>query len=268
VLLKALKWLPRLLFSRRTLLALGLTLLVAGASLVGLGVYNLIGDSGDTGNPFEFLKDTEIVLRQEAQHTQASPFRDLNYPSGAPNLPITNYYFQPPAGQPLDLFPQEAVVADMEMVIDSVDVRAPVIAMGLDANAVPQVPLTGYQVAWYDFSGKPGGGSNAVFSGHVTWGRKPAIFWSLKDLKVGDDIELITAGGKYVYEVFANFRVDPDDPNALKVMAPTEGDIITLITCGGRWLPNPSERFGGDYSERVIVQARLVSFSVANISGG
>ncbi len=46
-------------------------------------------------------------------------------------------------------------------------------------------------------------------------------------------------------------------------MAPADRDIIALITCGGGWLPNPSERFGGSYGERAIMQAELIVFGRA-----
>ena len=71
--------------------------------------------------------------------------------------------------------------------------------------------------------------------------------------------------------MFANFDVDPLDPESLKVMAPTPTDTITLITCGGTWIPDPSARFGGDYTTRTIVQAKLVDSNLAvpsQISGG
>ncbi len=62
--------------------------------------------------------------------------------------------------------------------------------------------------------------------------------------------------------MFANFAVDPFNPDSLKVMSPTDEDIVTLITCGGSWVPDPAERFGGNYTDRTIVQAKLVQSSV------
>lgn len=159
----------------------------------------------------------------------------------------------------------------MAIRIPAIEVDAPVITLGIDENYAPEVPDdiwakntggadAGAVVAWYNWSAPPGGSSNAVFAAHVTWDYKPAVFWELEDLKEGDTIVLINSEGKeLVYQVFANFLVDAADPDALKVMYPTEDDIITLITCGGQWLPNPSEQYGGEYINRVIVQARPVT---------
>jgi LPXTG-site transpeptidase (sortase) family protein len=127
--------------------------------------------------------------------------------------------------------------------------------LGVDGGNLPEVPRTGYEVAWYNFSAAPGTGSNAVFAGHVTWEKKRAVFWDVKALKAGDTVKLIGADGReLVYEVFANFAVEP---TAVGVMRSTSEDIATLITCGGTWVPNTGERFGGHYTDRIIVQARL-----------
>ncbi len=243
---------------RRGLVALGLVLFVSGVGLLALGLYSLVGGSG----PF---------LAKDSASSQA------DRSSGGLNLPVTVPYNRPPPGiSPTTETPQTPPVVNntppLRMVIESIGVDAAVITLGLDENSVPQVPDwtnssdAGKVVSWYDFSAKPGQGSNAVFAGHVTWNRAPAVFWQLKDVKPGDTIKLVTEEGKeLVYEVFASFAVDPNDPNSVRVMDPADQDIITLITCGGTWLPNPSEPFGGNYTHRTIVQARLLSASVGGL---
>jgi LPXTG-site transpeptidase (sortase) family protein len=213
---------------------------VIGFALLGLGIYKL-ANQGNEDTILESLRDTEIVL--DGANSGETPL-----PEEAPPEP-------PPI-----------VNADMRLTIEAIDVVAPVITQGVRSDGIPDVPITGYEVTWYNFSASPGTASNAVFSGHVTWDGKHGVFWDLKNLQKGDAIKIETKeGATYVYEVLKNFRVDPDDPKALTVMEATSESTATFITCGGIWLPNPSERFGGNYSERVIVQARLVSPSV---SGG
>jgi sortase A len=72
-------------------------------------------------------------------------------------------------------------------------------------------------------------------------------FFDLNKLEEGDPVYITDANGtKYTYEVFKEFVVDPTD---LSVTEPIEGkNIVTLQTCT---LP--------DYSQRLIVQAELVS---------
>ena len=229
---------------RGLFLGLGAALLAAGATLLGIG---LIGYFDDDNAP-EASSGTDALISIE----------DVE------NLPVSIAYYNP---QPTAPTPEPtAVTVPLRLVIESLGVDAPVGVYTLDADGVPEVPVAddaGEVVAWYDFSSRPGAGSNAVFAGHVTWNRAPAVFGNLDDLQAGDVVSLVSDDGReYTYEVFANFAVDPYDTESLKVMAPTETDTITLITCGGTWIPDPSERFGGDYTTRTIVQAKLVQSSV------
>lgn len=186
------------------------------------------------------------------------------------NLPAALPYNQPQADVPT---PELIPSPPLRLVIDGISVDAPVETYGLDEDGVPVVPVgddAGDIVAWYDFSSPPGMGSNSVFAAHVTWNKAPAVFWEIKKLKAGETLVLATQDGReFTYEVFANFPVDPDDPASLKVMAPTETDTVTLITCGGTWVPDASERFGGEYTDRTVVQAKLVQPAVsASAAGG
>ena len=66
-----------------------------------------------------------------------------------------------------------------------------------------QAPDNAYDVAWYNFSARPGFGGNVVFAGHVDYIRVgPAVFWNLKDLEPGDLIRVQLADGtEYKYAV-------------------------------------------------------------------
>ena len=72
-------------------------------------------------------------------------------------------------------------------------------------------------------------------------------FWDLDNVDVGDKILVTDAlGRRYVYKVFKDFIVDPDD---VFVTRPMKGrNILTLQTCT---LP--------DYSRRLIIQAERIS---------
>ncbi len=228
---------------RRLTLGLGVALLAAGVTLLSIG---LIGYFDDTSSAPEASSVTDSLTRFDVPYL----------PAAIPDDP------QPAAPSP----EAPAVTVPLRLMIDRLGVDAPVDVYKLDADGVPEVPVAedaAEVVAWYDFSSKPGDGSNAVFAGHITWSQAPAVFANLDDLEAGDVVRLVSDDGReYTYEVFANFAVDPYDTESLKVMAPTETDTITLITCGGTWIPDPSEQFGGDYTTRTIVQAKLVQPSV------
>lgn len=235
---------------RGLILGLGAALLAAGVTLLSIGLIGYFDD------------DTSSAPEASSVADALTSIDDVE------NLPVAIPYYNPQAREPE---PEPTpVTVPLRLVIDRLGVDAPVGVYELDENGVPEVPVAddaAEVVAWYDFSSKPGGGSNAVFAAHVTWNRAPAVFSDLNNLQAGDVVRLVSDDGtEYTYEVFANFDVDPYDTESLKVMAPTETDTVTLITCGGTWIPDPSEQFGGDYTTRTIVQAKLMQSSVTAIS--
>ena len=147
--------------------------------------------------------------------------------------------------------------ARFRLMIESVGVNSPIETFGLDEDGLPQVPASGHVIAWYDFSAWPGRGSNAVFAGHLNWDRSPAVFEDLKWVDVGDEIKLELRDVFLSYKVVRKTNVETDDPASLEIMKPTAADTITLITCGGTWVPDPDEAYGGRYTDRVIIQAEL-----------
>ncbi len=147
---------------------------------------------------------------------------------------------------------------------------APVIDMGfIEGTNRPDVPDTGYEVAWYDFNPAPGLGYNALFAGHVDWQTArgspiAGVFYRLRELKIGDEIAVTLEDGQVLsYRVTGNVAAKFDDPNVLKAMAPTKKDVITVLTCGGAWEPNPREENGGNYTHRIVVRAERVAAAVA-----
>jgi LPXTG-site transpeptidase (sortase) family protein len=112
-------------------------------------------------------------------------------------------------------------------------------------------------VAWYSFSGKPGHGSNAVFSGHVDYIHYgAAVFWHLKDLVAGDQIQVdLDDGSVYTYAVVSinSISADPTEDELRDIVGASKTDIITLITCGGTFSQETHQ-----YDHRTIVRAKRV----------
>jgi sortase A len=87
--------------------------------------------------------------------------------------------------------------------------------------------------------GQPG---NIGIAGH-----RDGFFRCLKDVHVGDRIELVTPGRKTAYEVESIDIVSPDD---VSVLQPRERPSLTLITCYPFY-------FIGDAPQRYIVKASI-----------
>lgn len=230
-------------------MSIGLSVFALGLALIGIGVVSMAG--GESRGPAPIvvdLGDDNLRSLDRRSAATASPTSPPVTPA-APRLPEAGY----------------------RMVIDKIGVDAPVDVYGLDENAVPEVPTgpdAAEVVAWYNFSARPGTGSNAVFAGHVTWNGR-AVFYDLQTLQPGDFVRLVgTDGTELTYVVSESFAVDPNDPDSLQVMQPTASDVITLITCGGTFFETDDPASGGDYTLRVIVRAGLTRVTAPPAAGG
>jgi LPXTG-site transpeptidase (sortase) family protein len=229
---------------RRALFAVGGLTFAAGAGLLAAGLYLFVlGDDSsglnDNVEVVDLRRRTDLDIRETPPGATPTP---------APPAPLGD--------------------AGYQLVIDKLGVNAPVSVFGMDEKLVPQVPFTATDVAWYDFSARPGTGGNAVFAGHVTW-NGPAVFYGLDELTEGDEVRLQGYDGTQVlYRVSAVFQVDPDDPESVKVMWGTSEDVITLITCSGKFFETGHPILRGDYTHRLIVRGELVSVDEPVQAGG
>jgi len=165
--------------------------------------------------------------------------------------PIEKYLTPQPS--PTQALPPPSDAPIASIVIPRFDVDAPVVVRGVDASNTMETPSGPTDVAWYDFSGKPGYGSNAVFSGHVDYiDYGPAVFWNLKDMSEGDLVEIrLNDGTVYTYKVTTRQVVEAvglSEDTLRAIVGPSDTDVVTLITCGGSW-------DGAEYSQRVVVRA-------------
>ena len=159
--------------------------------------------------------------------------------------------------------PSEAPVT--RIAIPRFGVDAPIVVRGVDAQGVMETPDGPKDVAWYDFSARPGFGSNAVFSGHVDYiNYGAAVFWNLKDLEMNDIIEVrLEDGTVYEYVVVAKDQVNAATAPIQEIVGSTPQEVVTLITCGGAF-----DASVGQYDERVIVRAvRIFEDTPAPVDG-
>ena len=126
-------------------------------------------------------------------------------------------------------------------------------------------------VVWYDLSqweglgGVPGGGNNAIFSGHVDYFAPVAwaeaiyggrgVFFDLNVLSPGDIIEIEVGGSTFQYAVVWRQQVSSGaEGNWASILdGHVAVDSITLITCGGDF--DLSQR---SYHDRVVIRAERV----------
>jgi hypothetical protein len=131
---------------------------------------------------------------------------------------------------------------------------------GIDAGIEPlrvvngalQDPTGPWIVAWYENLGGLGRIGNIVMAGHIDyWNVGPSVFYNLSTLQPGDEVVVSGADGNaYPYAVEWVQQFDSTSMPLDDVIGPTEGQSLTLITCGGAF-----DYVNGQYLQRTVVRA-------------
>lgn len=176
-------------------------------------------------------------------------------PASAQDIPSTVGTAVPFAVNPDATASALPASAPVEIEIPTLGVKAPIMALGLNSDGTVQVPpLDNHNLAgWYDGSVMPGQDGSSVILGHVDSYSGPSVFFSIKDLVRGDEIDIVRADG-----TVAAFAVDgvQEVSKALFPTAQVYGNVpypaLRLITCGG-----PFDAASGHYLDNIVVYAHL-----------
>jgi sortase (surface protein transpeptidase) len=160
-----------------------------------------------------------------------------------------------PAVAPSSAPAPAGAIIPARLVIPRLSVDAAVESKGLDAHRIMQPPDKPTEVAWYPFTAQPGGGTNAVFSGHLDYpSTGPAVFWRLSELRPGDTIGVRDAAGTELTFAVSSIDLYPLSSAPVgDIIGPTPSSAVTLITCAGSY-----DRRSGLYDQRLVVRARQV----------
>jgi sortase (surface protein transpeptidase) len=143
-----------------------------------------------------------------------------------------------------------------ELRIPKIGAKSSLIPLGLNPDETVEVPPVEQpmQAGWYKHARTPGEPGPAVLLGHVDGNKQPGIFFRLKELSEGDEVEVSRKDG-----TTARFRVRGTEQIA-KSGFPTEavyGDTdqpeLRLITCGGSF-----DQAAHSYRDNIIVYATLI----------
>lgn len=138
--------------------------------------------------------------------------------------------------------------------IPSLDVSSKVIDLGLQSNKRMEVPDNGTDTGWYTGSPTPGELGPAVLAAHVTWEKKPAVYFDLSAMKTGQKIEVDRKDGSTAtFEVTSVGQYPKADFPTDKVYGEVDHAAVRLITCGGRF-----DGETGHHVDNVVVYAKLV----------
>jgi sortase (surface protein transpeptidase) len=186
----------------RRRLAIGLTIIVAGIFGAAVGV----------------------SLSARAPDTQAERIID------APKAPLlrTNQSVLDPTGT------RKQMPRPTRIFIPSIGLSAPVVPLGLNPDRTLQVPRHFGDTGWFRGGPEPGEPGAAVIVGHVASRNGPAVFYRLREVRVGELITIRLQGGSNVrYVVNSMLRVRKSRFPTSRVYARTKQPTLRLITCAG-----------------------------------
>lgn len=125
--------------------------------------------------------------------------------------------------------------------------------LGLNDDKSVQVPESFTEVGWYKYGPTPGELGPSVILGHVDSYEGPAVFWSLGQLKEGDELFVDREDGTTARFVITDMkRVSQDDFPTKEVYGDVDHAGLRIITCTGIY-DHGIKR----YSHNLIIFARL-----------
>ena len=144
------------------------------------------------------------------------------------------------------------------LIIPAINLNVHVQQAGLIAGNRMAAPTNFTDVAWYKYGPAPGMLGSAVIAGHLDNGLGlTGVFKNLKELKVGDDIQVLTATGTTLHFTVEKLVAYPYDQVPASIFTDNDKARLNLITCAGKWIKTPA--LGWTIDHRLIVYATLNS---------
>lgn len=137
--------------------------------------------------------------------------------------------------------------------IPAVGVDAAVVPVGVARDGAMRLPRDARLAGWYRFGPRPGSGTGSVVvAAHVdSRTRGPGAFYLLRETRPGDRVTLMTDSGRpSAYRVVARELVRKRSLPLEELFRRDGREVLTLITCGGRYLSD-----AGGYQDNVVVSA-------------
>jgi sortase (surface protein transpeptidase) len=140
--------------------------------------------------------------------------------------------------------------------VPAVGIDAPIKPVGKDpAGGIEMPALFDWTTGWYTGSPSPGQLGPAIIVGHVDTYKGISVFWKLRDVKPGDEIQISRTDGKLVtYKVAALKQFEQAAFPTKEVYGNIDHAGLRLITCGGAF-----NKATESYTQNTVVYADMVT---------
>jgi sortase (surface protein transpeptidase) len=137
--------------------------------------------------------------------------------------------------------------------IPALGVFVPVGSLGLNLDGTVQVPSTSQQTGWFRLGPTPGQLGSAVILGHVDSYQGPGVFFNLRTLAAGDQLDVALADGTVAqFTVNAVVQYTKTQFPAQRVYGSNGSSALQLVTCGGAF-----DHQTGSYLSNIVVYSSL-----------
>jgi hypothetical protein len=120
--------------------------------------------------------------------------------------------------------------------IPTIDLAVSLSTLGLNPDQTVQVPTDFQQPGWFGLGPTPGQVGSAVILGHVDSYRGAAVFYRLRSLQAGDQVEVTLADGTITRFAVTTVASYPKEQFPAQQVYGSHGvRALQLVTCGGNF---------------------------------
>lgn len=233
---------PVVLPDKRRWWVAAVVLMLIGAGCLGLGL---------RGNREALAGPPAIPVTPPSVSGSSEPAAD-----GAPSAPA------PPAadGETIPALPGRADPpversAPLSLRVPAIGLTVSLSQLGLNSDGTVEVPSDFQQAGWFRLGPSPGQVGSAVILGHVDSYQGPAVFFELRSLQAGDQVNVTLGDGAVAHFVVDTVAMYPKEQFPAEQVYASHGySALQLVTCGGEF--DTSSR---SYLSNVVAYTSLVS---------
>ncbi len=184
--------------------------------------------------------------------------RDHRHPLAGPVVAPSTLSTAPAVTAPTTI-PVMARSVPVSLRVPSLALSVPLSTLGLNADGTIQVPTNDVEPGWFRLGPTPGQIGSAVILGHVDSRQGPGVFFQLRTLQAGDQVQVsLTDGAVVNFAVTSVATYTKTQFPAQQVYTSHGISALQLVTCGGAF-----DAQTGHYLSNIVVYTSFVSATAA-----